>query len=106
MASAEARLAALINSMLDAAQNNLFATVEQGLVQTAFERCNRNQARTAKALGLSRNVLRAHLKRFGLIGATASEDQIEAKAENSAEPGEPAWPPQRRVEDGVNESHL
>ncbi len=73
--TAASRLSALISSMLEAAQNNLFVTVEQGLVQTAFERCNRNQARTAKALGISRNVLRAHLKRFGLItgpGAAAS----------------------------------
>ena len=72
--SAQARLATLVNSMLEAAQAKLFETVEQALVRTAFERCQRNQARTAKALGLSRNVLRAHLKRFGLIGPAALDE--------------------------------
>ncbi|MFP5390685.1 MAG: sigma-54 interaction domain-containing protein [Gammaproteobacteria bacterium] len=96
--SAEARLTALITSMLDAAQNNLFATVEQGLVQTAFERCNRNQARTAKALGLSRNVLRAHLKRFGLIGPSASDDVAAAAPQDAPAPA-PAHPRRRRGDD-------
>jgi sigma-54-specific transcriptional regulator len=99
--TAEARLAALITSMLDAAQDNLFATVEQGLVQTAFERCHRNQARTAKALGLSRNVLRAHLKRFGLIGAASSEEAPAAEPEPAA-----VATPQRRRGDEANESRI
>jgi sigma-54 dependent transcriptional regulator len=34
---------------------------------TAFEHCDRNQVRTAKRLGLSRNIVRAQLKRHGLL---------------------------------------
>jgi len=46
----------------------LFETIEQLVVTTAFEHCGDNQVRTARELGISRNVLRAQLKRFGLLG--------------------------------------
>jgi len=62
------QLAALVNSMIESDQADLFDRVEEGLVRTAFETCNRNQVQTARALGISRNILRTHLKRFGLIG--------------------------------------
>ncbi|SFV17453.1 sigma-54 interaction domain-containing protein [Pseudoduganella namucuonensis] len=62
------RLAALVNGMIEADQADLFDTVEEGLVRTAYESCNRNQVQTARVLGISRNILRTHLKRFGLIG--------------------------------------
>ena len=62
------RLAALVNSMIEAEQSDLFDTVEESLVRTAFDSCNRNQVQTARVLGISRNILRTHLKRFGLIG--------------------------------------
>ncbi|WP_436265489.1 sigma-54 interaction domain-containing protein [Pseudoduganella sp. LjRoot289] len=62
------RLAALVNGMIEADQPDLFDTFEQAVVRTAFESCNRNQVQTARVLGISRNILRTHLKRFGLIG--------------------------------------
>jgi len=37
-------------------------------MRTAFEHCGSNQAGTARELGRSRNILRAQLKRFGLLG--------------------------------------
>ncbi|MGC4252394.1 MAG: sigma-54-dependent Fis family transcriptional regulator, partial [Sphingobium sp.] len=33
----------------------------------AFRRCNENQIKTAEALGVTRNVVRTHLKNLGLI---------------------------------------
>jgi DNA-binding protein Fis len=42
--------------------------VERLLLKTAFEHCAGNQVRTAKRLGVSRNIVRAQLKRFGLMG--------------------------------------
>ncbi|MFS2007197.1 sigma-54 interaction domain-containing protein [Duganella sp. CT11-25] len=62
------QLAALVNSMIDADQPDLFERVEETVVRTAFDNCNRNQVQTARVLGISRNILRTHLKRFGLIG--------------------------------------
>jgi sigma-54-specific transcriptional regulator len=47
--------------------------VEQLLIETAFRHCGGNQVRTAKRLGISRNVVRAQLKRFGLLGMDEAE---------------------------------
>jgi sigma-54-specific transcriptional regulator len=55
--------------MIDAGDARLFERVEETLVRTAFAWCHQNQVQTAKALGISRNILRAQLKRFGMIGA-------------------------------------
>ena len=62
------RLEALISECIKIAQPNLFETVEKAVINTAFSGCNHNQVQTAKVLGVSRNMLRTHLKRFGLIG--------------------------------------
>ena len=47
--------------------NNLFRDVERRLVEDAFRHCNENQVRTAELLGISRNVIRTLLKRYGLL---------------------------------------
>jgi sigma-54-specific transcriptional regulator len=65
------RLEALFEQMIEAGEGRLFERVEEALVRTAFSWCHQNQVQTAKALGLSRNILRAQLKRFGMIGAEA-----------------------------------
>jgi len=70
------RLAELVNCMIEAELSELFDTVEEGVVRTAFEACNRNQVQTARVLGISRNILRTHLKRFGLIGFEAPLDSV------------------------------
>ncbi len=71
--SARQKLAELFNRLLEDEQPALFDTVEETLVRTAFESCNRNQVQTARVLGISRNILRTHLKRFGLIGFDPNE---------------------------------
>jgi sigma-54-specific transcriptional regulator len=42
-------------------------------VTTAFTHCAGNQVHTAKRLGVTRNIVRAQLKRFGLLGRESSE---------------------------------
>ena len=42
--------------------------LEELILKQAFEYCDKNQVRTARLLGISRNILRTQLKRFGLIG--------------------------------------
>lgn len=49
----------------------LFEDIERAVVIAAFEHCGRNQVHTARKLGISRNVVRAQLKRFGLIAEAA-----------------------------------
>ena len=64
-----ARLESLIEELIEAGAPRLFDRVEETLVRTAFGWCHQNQVQTAKALGISRNILRTQLKRFGMIGA-------------------------------------
>lgn len=64
----EQQLAGLVNRMIENDEPNLFERVEEVLVRTAYDNCHRNQVQTARVLGISRNILRTHLKRFGLIG--------------------------------------
>ncbi|MBI5791455.1 MAG: sigma-54-dependent Fis family transcriptional regulator [Rhodocyclales bacterium] len=75
----EDQLAAVLRKMLAAEIDVLYESVERVLVTTAFEHCRGNQVRTAKQLGISRNILRAQLKRFGLLGGSGEtlEDATE-----------------------------
>ncbi|MRV74432.1 AAA domain-containing protein [Duganella sp. FT92W] len=78
------RLAALVNGMIEADQPDLFDTVEEIIVRTAFESCHRNQVQTARVLGISRNILRTHLKRFGLIGYEPAGQGLPVEAQAAA----------------------
>lgn len=60
-------LAQQFTELFEKKQADLYNQVEDVLVRTAFEYCEQNQVRTAQLLGISRNVLRAQLKRFGLL---------------------------------------
>jgi sigma-54-specific transcriptional regulator len=62
------RLEGLFGELIDADDPGLFDSVEESLVRTVFARCSHNQVHSAKILGISRNILRTQLKRFGLIG--------------------------------------
>lgn len=62
------RLEDLFGELIDADDPGLFDSVEESLIRTVFASCNQNQVQSAKVLGISRNILRTHLKRVGLIG--------------------------------------
>ena len=56
-----------MRQLLDSERPAVYEEVERLLVTTAFAHCAGNQVRTARRLGVTRNVLRAQLKRFGLL---------------------------------------
>jgi sigma-54-specific transcriptional regulator len=56
-----------LRRLLQSDREAIHEAVERLLLVTAFEHCDRNQVRTAKRLGLSRNIVRAQLKRHGLL---------------------------------------
>jgi sigma-54 dependent transcriptional regulator len=60
-----------LRHLLGSERADVYQEVERLLLRTAFEHCAGNQVRTAKRLGVSRNVVRAQLKRFGLLGLNA-----------------------------------
>ncbi|MGZ3159732.1 MAG: AAA-type ATPase lid domain-containing protein, partial [Burkholderiaceae bacterium] len=68
LANLHRRLGALFGELIEAGDPNLFESVEESLIRTAFAWCHQNQVQSAKVLGISRNILRTHLKRFNLIG--------------------------------------
>lgn len=63
-------LVQVFQRLFDAAPEALFEQVESTLITQAYAHCEGNQVRTARLLGISRNVLRAHLKRYGLLAPT------------------------------------
>lgn len=56
----------------------LYQQLEELIVKRAFNYCGNNQVQTAKLLGVSRNILRTQLKRFGLIGNDSATADYEA----------------------------
>ncbi|GLK44920.1 MULTISPECIES: sigma-54 interaction domain-containing protein [Novosphingobium] len=63
----EDRLTPLVARFLEEKQGALLDRTIESVVRTAFSRYEGNQIRTAAALGVTRSVLRTHLKNFGLI---------------------------------------
>jgi DNA-binding NtrC family response regulator len=55
--------------------NSLFRDIEGLLIEEAFRYCAANQVRTAELLGVSRNVVRTLLKRYGLINESDNETE-------------------------------
>lgn len=78
------RQAALVSEMMESGQHDLFDTVEQSVIRTAFDWSRNNQVQTAKVLGISRNRLRTYLKRFGLIGGDQDDVLIGARGMENA----------------------
>jgi sigma-54 dependent transcriptional regulator len=62
--------------LLDTDRPGVYAEIERLLMTTAFEHCSRNQVQTARRLGVSRNVVRAQLKRFGLLGQDSAPTSL------------------------------
>jgi DNA-binding NtrC family response regulator len=58
-----------LQRLLESDCSNVYEMVQRLLLEAAFEHCSGNQVRTAKRLGVSRNVLRAQLKRFGMLAS-------------------------------------
>jgi len=63
----EDRLMPLVARFLEEKQGTLLDRTIESVVRIAFSRYEGNQIRTATALGVTRSVLRTHLKNFGLI---------------------------------------
>ena len=87
---ARSRLPATFDALLREGGDGLFDAVERALVHAAFEHARRNQVRTAKALGVTRNMVRTLLKRHGLLAAGTAEFDAEGDAVETDAAGPPA----------------
>ena len=61
-------LAPNLDRLFNDRPDQLMESIESLVVRRALEFCRGNQVHTAKLLGITRNVLRTYLKRFGLLG--------------------------------------
>jgi sigma-54-specific transcriptional regulator len=66
--------------MFEQAPPNLMDIIQETLIRAAYEYCENNQVHSARLLDISRNILRARLARYGLIGPAE-------KAERAVEDG-------------------
>ena len=65
---------------------NLFEHIENLVLKTAYHHCSKNQLQTARLLGISRNVVRARLIRFGEItGSVRGTHRRENRAHEARE---------------------
>jgi sigma-54-specific transcriptional regulator len=62
------QLSLALQALLSEEHADLFDQVESALTHAAFAFAGQNQVRAAKALGITRNMLRTQLKRHGLLG--------------------------------------
>lgn len=65
--SAYAQWRTALAGLLQAAPKGLFDQLVDTVVRDAYAHCQQNQVQTARLLGISRNVLRTHLKKMGLL---------------------------------------
>jgi sigma-54 dependent transcriptional regulator len=66
-AAALGALAGPLEELLQSGPSQLFPKVEEFLVRRAYSHCRGNQVLAARLLGVSGNVMRAHLRRYGLL---------------------------------------
>jgi sigma-54-specific transcriptional regulator len=69
-------LAPVLERLFDAGCPGLFGAIEAFIVKQALKRCNGNQVHSAKLLGLTRHVLRRHLRRHGLLAKHATAARV------------------------------
>jgi sigma-54-specific transcriptional regulator len=79
-----ALLGEALNRVLASESPDVFLSAERLLVTTAFEYCGGNQVRTARRLGISRNILRSLLKRHGLLSEEPRPRPIPVRAAMAA----------------------
>lgn len=60
-------LARALTGLYEQQADNLFEKIEEKVIQTAYDYCESNQVQTSRLLGISRNILRHRLKRYGYL---------------------------------------
>ena len=70
---------AALRALLLDPPSDLQSHVEHRLVHAAYAMCQGNQVRTARLLGISRNVLRAQLLRFGYLTPTGERRAVRTR---------------------------
>jgi sigma-54-specific transcriptional regulator len=89
------RLDSALRDLMERNLPDLNALVEARLIHTAFDFCEHNQVRTARLLGISRNVLRTQLIRFGHLQRTGERQARRPPVSPQTAHKSPALPSER-----------
>lgn len=65
-----------LDRLFESPPDQLLENLQSLVIRQAMERCKGNQVHTARLLGVSRNVLRTYLKRFGLLSEGAERSGL------------------------------
>jgi DNA-binding NtrC family response regulator len=84
------QLGEVLQERFAAPGNHLFRDMESRLIEEAFRYCDENQVRTAELLGVSRNVVRTLLKRYGLISESEGESDQPSQTDQTKAMARPA----------------
>jgi sigma-54-specific transcriptional regulator len=57
----------VLMALFEGNQPNLYQRIDETVFRVAYEYCERNQLRTARLLGISRNIVRDRLFRYRLV---------------------------------------
>ncbi len=89
-----AKLRSALRELYDEGAPGLWSDIEEMVMLTAYEHSRENQLRTARLLGVSRNVVRARLLQFGaLVGGTREGEEPEETAGSRGPSREPSREP-------------
>jgi sigma-54-specific transcriptional regulator len=64
---ASSHLEHALQELFEHNRSDLYQHIDATVIRSAFEYCERNQVRTARLLGISRNIVRDRLFRYGLL---------------------------------------
>jgi sigma-54-specific transcriptional regulator len=73
---AREQLRLALNALYEQGSPHLWDDIEETVMRTAYEHARQNQLRTARLLGISRNVVRARLLQFGVLRASTTTVRI------------------------------
>lgn len=59
----------ILRMLFNGDRSNLYRRIDETVIRTAYEYCEQNQLRTARLLGVSRNIVRDRLVRYGLLNS-------------------------------------
>ncbi|MDN5940683.1 MAG: sigma-54 dependent transcriptional regulator [Nitrospira sp.] len=62
-------LEALLRTLFNGDSSDLYRRIDETVIRTAYEYCEQNQLRTARLLGISRNIVRDRLIRYALLNS-------------------------------------
>jgi sigma-54-specific transcriptional regulator len=91
-ADPRATLQGALRALYDEGGPGLWTEIEELVMRTAYEHARHNQLRTARLLGVSRNVVRARLLQFGALPRSARSEGADdaSDAAEDEDPGAPA----------------